>query len=136
MAQEMRLFLKPSCSSKNQHCTGSGNNVQRAQLQAVLSNSFLQRNFSAEQSLWSCWWNSSLPFPAALQTGNHRIPEFFGLEADSAPTHCHEQGHLSLAQVVPSLIQTGLEYFQGWGVHTSLGNIWMFLKGCSCKHHP
>lgn len=54
-------WLFPKVSAV-QACLGT---KQRAQFQAVLSSCFLQRNFSAEQSMQSHRWNSNLPFPAA-----------------------------------------------------------------------
>lgn len=49
---------------------------------------------------------------------NHRLAQ---VERDFKdhliPNPCCGQGHLSLGQVVPNLIQPGLELVQGWGIH-------------------
>ena len=51
---------------------------------------------------------------------NHTIRECFRLEGTFrghlAQLPCSEQGHLQLNQVAQSLVQTGLEYFQGCGL--------------------
>ena len=51
----------------------------------------------------------------------HRIIEHFGLEGTFrghlAQPPGSKQGHLSLDQVAQSLVQPGLEHFQGWGLH-------------------
>jgi len=60
--------------------------------------------------------------------------ECFGLEGTSrghlAQPPCSEQGHLQLDQVAQSLVQPGLECFQGWGLH--------YLSGQPVPvfHHP
>ena len=56
---------------------------------------------------------------------NHRIREWFGLEATFknllVHPHCHGQGHLSLDQVAQSPVQPDLEHFQWRGTHNFSG---------------
>ena len=41
--------------------------------------------------------------------------------AHPVPTPCYVQGRQPAAQAVQSHIQPGLEYLQGWGIHSLLG---------------
>ena len=43
--------------------------------------------------------------------------------AHPVPTPCSVQGRQPAAQAAQSHIQPGLERLQGWGIHTSLGNL-------------
>ena len=64
----------------------------------------------------------------------HRTIECFWLggtfrgHVDQPP--CSEQGHLQLDQVAQSLVQPGLECFQGWGLHCLSG------QPVPVFHHP
>uniref|UniRef100_A0A8B9F808 Peptidase S1 domain-containing protein n=1 Tax=Amazona collaria TaxID=241587 RepID=A0A8B9F808_9PSIT len=52
---------------------------------------------------------------------NHRIQDWFRLEAHPVPTPCHGQGHLPLDRVAPSPVQPGVEHCQGWDSHSFSG---------------
>ena len=43
--------------------------------------------------------------------------------AHPVPTPCCVQGHQPADQAAQSHIQPGLGCLQGWGIHTSLGNL-------------
>jgi len=64
----------------------------------------------------------------------YRITEWFGLEGTFkghlGPTPSPWQGHLPLDQVAQSLIQPGLEHFQGGGIHNFSG------LPVPVSHHP
>ena len=52
------------------------------------------------------------------------------------PVHspCSEQGHLQLDQGAQSPVQPGLEYFQGWGISHSLGNLCQGFTTLTAKY--
>jgi len=52
------------------------------------------------------------------------------LKDHPVPAPCHEQGCHSPALAAEGSIQPGLEYFQGWGVHSFSG------QPVPVPHHP
>ena len=70
---------------------------------------------------WSPWKWQLAPIYAK---GNHTTA--WVAKAHSAhpvPTPCYVQGRQPAAQAAQSHIQPGLECLQGWGIQTSLGNL-------------
>jgi len=49
------------------------------------------------------------------------------LKAHPVPTLCCGQGCHPAAQAARSPIQLGLEHLQGWGTHSSSGQLWQGL---------